>query len=346
MAAPTRWSGSDEELHALLQGWHDRGLLDDYEIARIEAAELHGRHALPEFAPPGAPQAALVAAPVAPPEAPRHGGPTVAEALGYAGAALIAGATIVLVSQFWHDLATAGRVTLLGAAAGLLLAAGLLMPERRGAPAHRLQAVLWTGSVGLAVSAWTLALTDGAGWAVEDALLAGFAFGAIEAGLLWWRAPSPLLHLATFVTLAGVVGNVVGHADWLGDATIGVGLWLFAVAWLGLTLLDRLPPRWMGMLAASVLMTSGAVSTTVTHWGSVFALATMAAILALAVWQDNLAVLAVGAVGTFIVVMNAAHTFVGGPSGTAVGLLVAGVVLVLCALRIVRHGWRKPHSPR
>lgn len=318
----TRPSASADEIHALLTRWQNEGLLDAAEVVRIEAAEA-ARQPLPA--------------------AGRTAGALLGEALGYAGGALIVAAVGVFLGRSWGDMQFATQVALATAAAVALLVAGFFVPDRMGSPARRLQAVLWSGSTGLAFGTWMLiAGEDGFDWRSHQMLVFSAALATPMAALLWWRSRHVLLHLTTFAALATLVSGLCADIGSNPDQATGLALSLFGVIWVTLALADLVRPPLAAYLAGSIVAVLASISTTDARWGAVYALAMAAGVIALAVWRRSLPILAVGTVGVLIAVPNAADRLFHGSMSVVLGLLVAGVVLVASALWITRHPEKRP----
>ena len=125
--ATTPANGAAANLRAALDRWRTAGLITDAQAASIEQHEL----------------TLLQAARPVPAHDTRRGIPLVAEALGYLGGTLgIVGLTL-LVSRYWPDMATAGRLGLSGGAAVLLAGAGYSVHEGADPAFTRLRWFLW-----------------------------------------------------------------------------------------------------------------------------------------------------------------------------------------------------------
>ena len=331
MSTPTQPKIPPGQIHQLLEQWQREGLLDAATAVRIEAAEAaHTSSAAPvqRAAPP-----------------PRVTGRLLTEALAYAGAALVMVAIGLLAGREWHRFGFATQVALLGAAALLMLVAGALVPDGGRGAARRLRSVLWTVSTGLALSTWVVAGGEGGlGWSAEQRLLVAGALAAVQAALLWRRCPAGLLHLATFASLAITVGAASTYATVLHGEAIGVGLVLFAVAWALLATIDVVRPRLVAYLAACLLAVSGALSTAGPRWGAVFVVAVALGVVAFAVWQHSLPILAVGTYGMLAGIPAAADRLFHGSLAIAIGLLLAGLLLIGSAIWTTRRSARAKHS--
>lgn len=320
MTAP-RGLGPLAELHEQLGRWQAAGLITHEQALGILAAERQ--------------------------RAPARHGPPVGEALGYAGAALIAAAVALIVGPHWSELAAGLRVGLLAGGVLASLVAGVLVPAAAGAAARRVRAVLWALSAGFLVASVGVALTSLAGWRDGTAALAGTALAVAYAGTLWWLSRRSPLHVATF---AAWVATATLLGDRIGDGrTTALLAWAAGLAWCGLATLRWLPPRRLGTAlgaAAALLATQGVLGV---GWGDALGLATVAGVLSAAVALRSIDALLIGAVGAFLVVPRVANRLLGGAVGAGIALLAVGVVLVAAAVLVLRgrrtgrHAATPPH---
>lgn len=302
----------------MLDRWVAQGLVSDEQAERIVAAEA----------------AQAVPAPRQP--TPGRGASLAVEALGYLGGVLILAAAVLVVGQFWDDLGDAARLALLGVVTAALVGAGVAVPARLGPTGERLRSVLWT----LAVVAFggTLAVlaTDLLGLPDEDVALVVLAGAALLAAALWWGERTVLLHVALYGAL---VGTTLAVAFRVQDdaATAGLAVWLLSVVWFALGWAGALPPtrtaRLLGAVGA-LLAVQGPMEQT---WGPVLALATVAAVITLAMRLGDLVLLAVGAVGALGVVPQVVGEWFPGALAAPLVLLGTGALLVLAAVRVARR---------
>jgi hypothetical protein len=270
-----------------------------------------------------------------------HGGPPLAslatEALGYLGGVIIVVAAGLLTGTLWNNLSTGTRLALAGGAALLLLVAGRLVPDRRGAAGGRLRSVLWLGaSAGVAAFLGLLG-TETLRWSGEAvAALSGLGTALFSAAL--WRVHrSPLQQAAVFVPL--VVG--VGAAAALlpdHDTLFGLAMWAVAVAWLALSWGGLVPGRRAGMGLGAVGTVAASISVLDEGWGVALALATLAALVLLAVRSRDLPLLGIASLGTLLVLPETMSRYFPGALGPALALLGVGVLLVVTAVLITRRG--------
>lgn len=316
---------SAEQLHRLLARWQRDGLLDATEVARIEASEAR-RDAMRAGVQPTRPVV-------------RATGSLIAEGLGYAGAALFVAAIGRLIGPDWSDLSLGVQVLLAAVATAALLAAGFVVPERLEAPGQRLRAMLWASSTALGFGMWTIVAGRWFGWETREVVVFAAALSTAQALLLWQRSRHLPQHLAAFAAIAVLVGALstylpgVGHHPAAAVAVACVG-----GAWVLLGQLGVIQPQVTACLLGSTAAVISAQTTTQWKWGAIFALVLTAAVLTFAVWRHSLALLGVGTYAVLTSVLAAAERFFPGSAGTTVGLMLAGAVLVICALWTARRG--------
>jgi hypothetical protein len=323
MATPIK---TPYDTHRLLQKWPRQGLISADEAARIEASEAAdaARQAVKEPKPAGVPARRPAAA-------------GLTEALGYVGSSLIVLAVIVLIGRNWHDFSFAIRVVIPAVACLLLLGAGLAVPAKSGGVARRVQAVLWTASAGLLMGTLSVVGADGFDW--EPSHVVQFAAGltAIFTVTLWARSGVAILHVALFVALLATAGAAADQIAPLHEQAVGMGIWAMAAGWVLLGRLGLVTPAELAYPVGCLAAIAGAQATSTVRWGSIFAVLTTAAVIAFAVRQRSLVLLGVGTYGLLVTVPAATEKLWHGSAGVSFGLLIAGTVLVLCALWIMRR---------
>jgi hypothetical protein len=319
-ARPTRSAGAGP-LAARLQRWTTDGLLTQEQATAILAAE---RAQLPGPAPPARP-----ARPAS----------VLVELLGYLGGTLAIVGAGLLAARFWPDLASWARLSLVGLVAMALWAAGALLPEQATPAVWRLRGVLWLGSsaaVAFFAALFGVEVLDLDGEAV--ALGAGLT-AAIHAGVLWWRRPRPLQQLACLAGLAVAAGAGVALAG--GDeAAVGLSVWAVGVGWVLAGWRRLLPPTVVALVAGGIVALQGAQATA-QGWegaGLVFGLASAAGLLVAGTGGRRLALAVVGIVGVVMFLPATVVYYFAGTVGVPVLLLLAGVVLLIVTLVLLR--WR------
>jgi len=331
---------SGEDVHRLLERWRAEGLLDADVVTRIEAAEAARNTAAAATPTPA----------VASPERPaaRHpSGSLIAEALGYAGAALIVAAATVLLGRSWSRLSFDAHLVMTACASLLLLSAGFAVRDRSAAQ-RRLRAMLWAAATVLAFATWTLvAADDGFGLSPRAVLLFAAGLSLAQAAALWRRSRALPLQLVTFAALCVLVAASSTYLPGLHDrAAAALALIAVGAVWVALARSGRLHPPLAASLVGSLVAVTAAQATADWDWGAVLVLVVAAAVVAFAVWDRSLPILGVGTYAVLIGVPRAADRLFPGSTGVAVGLLLAGVVLVTSGLFIARSGRAEPRVRR
>jgi hypothetical protein len=299
------------------------GLITAEQVAAIEA---HERAAGGE--PDGRPG----------PPATRRG--SVAEAIGYVGAALVLGAIGLLLDELWAQLTAVGHLVLALAITGVLAGAALALRPTRTPAMQRLVSVLSAAVVaGVAWSA-TIVADDLLGLGVEDtALLAALAALLVATAIHLDRSRG-LSHLVLFVTLLAATAALVMRPTLALDplwtalvfAAVG-GAWalLGAGGWIR-------PAPVATALGALVTLLSLQIGAVGDHRVLALLLLLVVAVglVTIAVVTDDVVHLALGAVGLFLGVPQLVFELFGDAIGAPATLLLVGVLLVLLAVGLGR----------
>jgi len=281
-------TGAPGDLAAAIERW-----LADAIITAEQATKM--RADLPEPEPP---DGALGSPPAPMPRTSRA--VLVAEALGYLGGAIILVALGLVVGTLWDKMSVGVRLALVAVATVLLLVAGALIPARLGATGARLRSVLWLASSAALATLLGLGGSEWSGWRGEGVATLTALGAALYSAVLWWAHRHLLQHVAVFVALLS--GVAAGASLLPGTRTLpGLAVWVIAVAWLALAWRGLIPGRHAGTLLGAVGMLVGAITIVDDAWGVVLALATVTALIGLALIFGDLYLLGVGAVGTLMV---------------------------------------------
>ncbi|NIK59156.1 DUF2157 domain-containing protein [Kribbella shirazensis] len=322
------------ELPALLDHWVATGVITPEQAARMRAdlGAMRPRTltVLPTPTPTSTPAPAPVVAP-----AERRQASIAIEALGYLGSLMIVIASVLLASQYWDDLSAAGHLVVVGAAAVLLLGAGFAVPARLGEAAVRMHAALWIGAT-LSTAGFLGILGDEVlGWYDADLALLVFAGTTALAAVLWWQLPTVVQQAPVVVGLAGVAGAAAAQLEV--DHLPGIAVWGVGAIWFLLGWGRVVRPRWAALLFGGIAVIVGPGMTMPADGGIVLALATITALLCLAVLARDLLILAVGAWGALQFLPIAINEWFPGELAAAVVLLVVGGLLVVGAVWIARR---------
>ena len=226
---PTRRGRSDPDE---LDRWVGAGLISDQQRQAIISFEVGPPEVgAPEVGPPevGVNRPTLPTPPIRLAVARSAGQgrriPPVAEALGYLGGVLAIIGLTMLVSKYWTDMATGGRLAMSGGAAIALLAGGALVREEADPALARLRWFVWTVATA-ATALFVLVLTRDAFDANDNRIIAltcVASIAALNAALWWWRE-RPIQQLVCLVAVVVAVGLAV--AEWSGDGYAGMAVWV------------------------------------------------------------------------------------------------------------------------
>ena len=265
----------------------------------------------------------------------------IAEVVGYVGAAFALGALVLLVGEFWADLATWARTLLAALLSLFTFGAGVLLRARTEPALRRLVGVLWFAAV--AGVAWTAGILAQEVLSVPQRWMPA-AVGAaalIAAAALLSIGRHVLVQLATLVALGvTVVGTVDALAPLGPDASVigallvgGGAAWALAGAggWLG--------PRTAAEVSGAVVMLVGTQVLTATGWSRsalVLAVLLAAALVGISLSGRRVHLLYIGAVGLFISVPRLIFEVFADAIGAPATLLTTGVLLIVMAVGLGR----------
>jgi hypothetical protein len=312
------------DVSAAIERW-----LGDAIITPQQATQM--RADLPAPAPPAGAQGGP---PTPMPRTPRAA--LVTEALGYLGGVIILVALGLVAGSLWDELSVGVRLALIGVITVLLLVAGALIPARLGVTGTRLRSVLWLASsaalaalLGLSASEWT-------SWSDETLVMFAALGTALYSAVLWWAHRHLLQQVAVFVALLVSVGTGVSLLPDAG-ALPGLAVWGVGAAWLALAWGGLIPGRQVGTVLGAVGMVAGSVTMLDEGWTVVLALATVSALIGLALIFRDLYLLGIGAVGTLLVLPPIMGRYFPGALAPALALLGLGVLLVGAAVVTTRR---------
>lgn len=266
----------------------------------------------------------------------RSGPSLVVEALGYLGALVMVVGAAILVGAYWPDLPVAGRLALLGAAAGLLLATGFAVLRRTEDAAVRLRAVLWAAGV-TATAGFMVVLSDQVlDLHRADQLWLVGAVTAVAAGGLWLVRRTSVQLIAFFVpVLLTSVGVTLRFTD---DETWAAGVaWAVGVLWAATSWASWIGPRVTGVACGALGAVLGALSMD-RDLGIALGVGTAAATVALSLVERDRVWLAVGALTVLYTIPRAAEAWFPGQRSAALTFILVGAVLVGSAVWMARTG--------
>jgi hypothetical protein len=270
-----------------------------------------------------------------------------AEIAGYAGGAVTAGATLLLLRQAWSDLSRPGRAALLVALMLLVAAVGVVIgggtPARlRALGRHEESARRRLVGTLFAMSAFAAAGAAGAATERHGALQASLA-GLAVAAAGYALVRTLIGQLACW---AGALGLSLALIDEAADGAQPVVSALAVIAlgiiWAALARLDVLAEPYVGLgvgagttlLGAQLVLTDGEY-----HTLSYALTATVAAACFLGFARvRNWLVLATGILAVVLVVPQALTDWTGGSMSSASALLVTGIALLAASALGLRLG--------
>ncbi len=275
---------------------------------------------------------------------------SLAEALGYVGAALALGAIGLLLGELWRELLVGGRLTLVGVLTIAVFGAGLALRTGTAAALQRLTNVLFVATVA-GVGWFAGVVADDVlelDWSATGAWI-GLSMFVVALSLLLWRG-GWLLQLASLGSALLATGMLLSVLDpqldqvWFGATIATVGLaWAILArgAWLG--------PRVLGETTGAVAVLFGVQ---VAAWGDsrtavlVVGVVIAALLVGIAVRSDALHHLVVGALGLFVFSPQLVFEVFGDAIGGPASLLVVGLLLVVLAVGLGRARREvTPHGP-
>lgn len=165
--------------------------------------------------------------------------PAVAEALGYLGGMLAVIGLLLVVAQYWPDMAAGSRLVLTAVATVALLAAGFASPEASDPAWARLRWFLWlAGTATAALFAGVLTL-DSLEVADETVALVSAGTVTVLSLVLWRGQERPVQQLTALA--GGVVAVGTFFALISTDGVEGVAVWLAGAALLAAGLRRLIP---------------------------------------------------------------------------------------------------------
>lgn len=276
-------------------------------------------------------------------ERPHERSSLVTEALGYLGGVIILVASILIASLYWDQVGTTARLLIVGGVAAVLLAAGIAIPQRIGEVGRRLRSVLWLASTGAVAGFLGLLGGDALDLADEHVFLLTSSGVAAYAAGLWLVDRTLVQQLAMMVGVMLTAAALTNELDG-SDALPGFAVWGVALIWLLLGWGGVLEPRRFVMVFGAAGTFAGALTTIPTTGGIALALTTSVAVVATAVLFRDLLLLAVGALGTLMVLPSSVIELFPGELAAPIVMLVVGALLVGAGLFIARRRHKTPEA--
>lgn len=328
------------DVSTLLTRWVEAGVLDRDTAARLAAYESQRTGQVLDPVPGAPPPVATATATLPPPPGEDGRGGTLAEALGYVGAAIAIGALGLMLGTLWDTLTTGGRLTVSTLVTVVVGGAAIALSRTPSAAIQRLVSVL---SVGAAAGvAWTVGLLTSTvlEWRAENVALVVTLAALLVALPAYVLRPRPLTQVALLAALVAFVEALFLRSPLPADAlwyllpVVGIG-----VAWVLLGVGGWLQPRGVATTFGGVTILLGLqIASFGDHRLAALVLGVAAAIIivAVAVVANTPSHLAVGALGLFILLPQLVVEVFGDAVGAPATLLIVGILLVLVAVGLGR----------
>jgi Predicted membrane protein (DUF2157) len=222
-----------EELDRRVARWVEAGVIGPEQAEAILALEGEGRQ-------PGGRRRAVAA-----------------EVLGYLGGVLAVVAGFVLGAESWDRLGHWGRVGVLAAVTGVLLAAGWRLRRGQGRVLPRLASVLWFGAVAGIAGLLAVLLEGRSDDALADPSLEVAGGALVLAGGLYLLERRVLQQVALFVAVVATMVAAGHRLGWSWETVEGYGFLVLGAAWLELGRRGLIGPRRTSEALGSLALLSG-----------------------------------------------------------------------------------------
>ncbi|HLA66253.1 MAG TPA: DUF2157 domain-containing protein [Acidimicrobiia bacterium] len=295
----------------------------------------------------GREQAEAIAVNEAAAAAPPAGVSVLAEALGYAGAALALAGIVAAIGNSWDTLGSGGRMAAAAIPTVLAVGAGWTLHSKTEAAFRRLMSLLWflaiggfAGTAGVVLDQFTDIDED---WI---ALVIGLAM-AVPAFILWRLHGAVLQQMALLgslvVTVLGVFMILPGEPS---GPAMALAAWALGMVWVLAGWRRVITPQTATMVLGALLTSYAPVVGAEDHeWLLFVGIATGGALMALGVKTGLVALLAIGTVAVFGYVTAVVLRYFGDQLGVPLALTIIGGVfigLALLASRLGRFGRKRP----
>jgi len=264
----------------------------------------------------------------------------VAEVLGYLGGVLAVVAGFVLGAESWVQLGRWGRVGVLAAVTGALLAAGWWLRGTEGRVLPRLASVLWLGAVAGFAGLLAVLQEGRSDDALADPSLGVAAGALVLAAVLYALERRVLQQLALF--LAVVAAMVAGghRLGWSWETVEGYGFLVLGAAWLELGRRGLVGPRRTSEVLGSLALLSGPAVLDVEavgpgDWGLWLDLGLSVALIVAGSALARNVLLGIGAAGMVMFLGMVAGEY-WSDLGAPLAILLVGLALVAAAVLVAR----------
>lgn len=260
---------------------------------------------------------------------------TLAEALGYIGAALAFGAVGLVVRGVWQELLPLGRIGLALAAFLIFGASAYLLQDRASETTQRLTSVLTALTILSLLAVVLLTMNEFTSWSSETQSAVIAVTYAVGVAVAYARRPRPLLVLMLFSSGVALIGAVLAQpAVQVNVFAAAMLFWVFALSWLLLTVGGWVTPRRPALIVGAI---GGVIALQVARAGTVpmapllLGLGTAAALVWFALRTHDQVILVIAAITVFVFVPQVSFLVFADSLGAAGALFVSGLVLVIAA---------------
>jgi len=258
---------------------------------------------------------------------------SIAEALGYIGAALAFGALGLVVQGVWEQLVPLGRIGLSLAAVLIFGASAYLLEDRPGETAQRLTSVLTAVTVVLLAATTALVLDTNTDWYSQTQVAIVAVVFATAAGVSYGRRQRPLAVVVLFASGLGLIAAALAQPIVTVNMFAAAMLfWVYALSWLLLAIGEWITPRRPALILGAI---GSVIALQVARAGSVpwapllLGILTAAGLVWFALRINDQVILAIAAITVFLFVPQLTFLVFADSLGAAGALFVAGLLLVL-----------------
>jgi len=272
---------------------------------------------------------------------------SVAEALGYIGAALAFGAVGLVIRGVWQQLNPLGQIGLAVAAVLIFGASAYLLEDRPSETSNRLTSVLTAVTIFSLLAAVMLTVEEYTSLSSETvgAILAVVYAGAV--GVAYVRRPRTLAVLLLFsgglALIAAALAQPIVPVNLFASAML---FWAYALSWVLLTVGEWITPRRPALIVGAI---GSVLALQVVRAGSMplapllLGLLTAAGLVWFALKVHDQVILAIAALTVFVFVPQLSFLVFADSLGAAGALFISGLVLVVGAT--LSNRWRRQPQP-
>jgi Predicted membrane protein (DUF2157) len=263
----------------------------------------------------------------------------VAEVLGYLGGVLAVVAGFVLGAESWGQLGRWGRLGVLAAVTGALLAAGWWL-RGKGRVLPRLASVLWMFAVAGFAGLLAVLQEGRSDNALADPSLGVAAGALVLAGVLYALERRVLQQVALFLAVAATMVAGGRRLGWSWETVEGYGFLVLGAAWLELGRRGLVGPRRTSEVLGSLALLTGPAVLDVEavgpgDWGLWLGLGLSVVLIVAGSALARNVLLGIGAAGMVLFLGMVAGEY-WSDLGAPVAILLVGLGLVVAAVLVAR----------